>query len=110
LIRGIAAWHTPAFDPKFATSWLFLLLAVAGLILYFLPYILAACLRRPNALQLLLFNLLLGWTVVDWIGVLVWARMSPAKPQGSAAEIARRRYVAREINTEDFERAEKRLS
>jgi Superinfection immunity protein len=48
---------------------MFLVLAV----LYLLPSLVAAMrgVRRPAGLSIL--NLLLGWTVLGWIGALIWA-------------------------------------
>jgi hypothetical protein len=39
---------------------------------YFFPAIVAAVRRHPNATAIFLLDLLLGWTVLGWIGALVW--------------------------------------
>jgi len=39
--------------------------------LYILPTILAW--KKQHRIQILLLNLLLGWTVLGWVGALVWA-------------------------------------
>jgi hypothetical protein len=49
---------------------LLLLLAVA---LYLLPSIVANMRRQPQFLAILCLNIFLGWTVLGWIGALIWA-------------------------------------
>jgi hypothetical protein len=60
--------------------WLVVLLILLGpmLALYFLPSILARQKRQATAVFVL--NLLLGWTVLGWIGALVWALVEPQPP------------------------------
>jgi hypothetical protein len=43
------------------------------LILYPLPIFVAAARRHNAVLDIMIFNLWLGWTVIGWIAVLVWA-------------------------------------
>ena len=40
-------------------------------LVYFLPAIIA--MKDKNALGIFLLNLLLGWTVIGWIGAMIWA-------------------------------------
>lgn len=52
---------------------LFLLLAVlVGLLLYFLPTLLAWTLGGTPVLRMLWVNALLAWTVLGWVICLVW--------------------------------------
>jgi len=46
---------------------------------YFLPLIIAVMRSHPNAGALAALNLLLGWTLLGWVGALVWSLLS--KPQ-----------------------------
>lgn len=55
------------------------LLIVAALA-YFVPYIIAVFRKHPNRQAILILNLLLGWTVLGWIGALVWAAINPTQP------------------------------
>ena len=51
--------------------------------LYFLPVIIGR--RKRNARAIFALNLLLGWTLLGWVGALVWAlvREQPAtQPAG----------------------------
>ena len=41
--------------------------------LYFFPAILAVVQRRRQANAIFVLNLFLGWTVIGWIGALVWS-------------------------------------
>jgi hypothetical protein len=43
------------------------------LALYLLPAILAAIRRHHQRNAIFVLNLLLGWTVIGWIGALIWA-------------------------------------
>jgi hypothetical protein len=53
--------------------------------LYFLPSIVAKRRNHPRYEQILLFNFLLGWTVVGWVAALVEARRYPSKGPTSTA-------------------------
>jgi Superinfection immunity protein len=44
---------------------------------YFLPTIIALCRGHGNTLAIFLLNLFLGWTLVAWVGALVWACYNP---------------------------------
>nr|WP_281720755.1 superinfection immunity protein [Nitrosomonas nitrosa] len=41
--------------------------------MYFLPAFLALWRGHPSCIPILIVNLLLGWTVIGWVGTLVWA-------------------------------------
>ena len=56
------------------------LISIAGLALYFLPTIIGW--RKKNSQGILLLNLFLGWTVLGWIGALIWAVSSETEQQG----------------------------
>ena len=49
------------------------ILVVAGIVLYFLPSIIAYKKGHTNKGIILLINFLLGWTFLGWAGTLVWA-------------------------------------
>jgi len=40
---------------------------------YFLPTIVAIIRNHPRALPICLFNFFLGWTLVGWLGALIWS-------------------------------------
>ena len=50
-----------------------LLLAALALVAYFAPTIIAYMRAHQQRVPILLLNLLLGWTVLGWIGALIWA-------------------------------------
>lgn len=52
---------------------------IAAPALYFLPVIEASLRSHPNVAALGALNLLLGWTVIGWVGALVWALARPAR-------------------------------
>jgi hypothetical protein len=47
-------------------------IAVA-LMIYFLPTYIAVQRDQPNALAIFALNLFLGWSLIGWVGSLVWA-------------------------------------
>jgi ABC-type transport system involved in cytochrome c biogenesis permease component len=52
------------------------------LILYFAPSVVAFSRSHHNKWAIFALNLLLGWTVLGWIGALVWSLTRPApQPQ-----------------------------
>ncbi len=51
------------------------------LILYELPAIVAYKRGRRRFLAILLLNILLGWTILGWIGAFIWACASESKPK-----------------------------
>ena len=52
-----------------------LLLVVLIFVLYFLPALIAFLRNHKNKLAIFLLNFLLGWTVLGWVGSLVWSVM-----------------------------------
>src|SRR3990167_4145182 len=44
-----------------------------ALLLYFLPTVIAASGHSRNTQAIFLLNLFLGWTLLGWVGALVWA-------------------------------------
>jgi hypothetical protein len=53
------------------------MLILAGLlVLYFLPSLVAGGRRHPQTQAITVLNLLLGFTILGWVGALVWACMN----------------------------------
>lgn len=50
-----------------------------GLALYFAPTGVAAAREHRNTPGIFVTNFLLGWTVVGWVGVLIWALKKPSR-------------------------------
>ena len=57
----------------------------SALALYFSPGIVAATRSHPNRMPIFLVNLFLGWTIVGWVGALVWAYSSHQHSAANAA-------------------------
>lgn len=49
------------------------LLMILGALLYLLPCIAAYRMKHPNATAIAILNVCLGWTLIGWVGALVWA-------------------------------------
>ena len=47
---------------------------------YFLPTIIAVIRRKSSAIGVFFLNLFLGWTLIGWIGALIWALSSDRMP------------------------------
>jgi len=54
-------------------SILMIPLILIGIALYFLPSIIALARHKSQTLAIFLLNLFAGWTVIGWIGALIWA-------------------------------------
>lgn len=52
---------------------LLVLLIAAGLVVYFIPTVIAYKKERDNKNSILALNIFLGWTLVGWVVSLVWA-------------------------------------
>ena len=44
-----------------------------GIVMYFLPSILALARNKRDTTSIFLLNLFLGWSVIGWVIALVWA-------------------------------------
>jgi hypothetical protein len=64
---------------------LFFLLAPS---LYLFPTIEAWRAKKNNLTSIALLNVLLGWTVLGWVGALIWAASSEQSERSTAAELA----------------------
>ena len=51
--------------------------------LYFLPSLIAFSNSHRNKLPIFLLNLFLGWTLVGWVGALIWCYLAENSPQNS---------------------------
>jgi Superinfection immunity protein len=49
--------------------------------LYFLPLVIALAREHPQAGAISLLNLLLGWTLLGWVGALIWACIAYQTPR-----------------------------
>jgi hypothetical protein len=50
------------------------------LALYFVPTVIAVLRQHKQALPIFILDLFLGWTLVGWVGALVWSLTTPAAP------------------------------
>ena len=64
----ISLWLIGLSVPGVGALWLISLIAV-----YFFPSIEALIRESPDALQIAVLNLFLGWTVVGWVVALIWS-------------------------------------
>lgn len=50
-----------------------LIVFFVGLAVYFLPTLVASTRLHPNSKPIMLLNVFLGWTLIGWVGALVWS-------------------------------------
>lgn len=77
---GYVKWMALVLVLLFAVGLYFasdLLMALAGgaigIVIYFLPSFIARAMNHRNFTALFVLNLFLGWTILGWVGALVWA-------------------------------------
>jgi len=58
----------------------FVFLAIISLVIYFFPSIIAVGRGHHNKLAIFLLNLFLGWSILGWVGSLVWAATQVRRP------------------------------
>lgn len=46
---------------------------VLGLLIYFIPIVIAMLRRHPHFIAIAVVNLFYGWTIIGWFGALAWA-------------------------------------
>jgi hypothetical protein len=56
-----------------------IVLLVLSIVIYFWPSIVAHSRQHPQKVSIFVLNLCLGWTVVGWVGALVWAYSKKAE-------------------------------
>ncbi|MBR1617148.1 superinfection immunity protein [bacterium] len=71
----------------FLVSWFFM-----SIIVYFTPSIIAGIRKHEELGKIIAVNLLLGWTVIGWIGAFIWSlcpfddevnsNIQPTNPEG----------------------------
>jgi hypothetical protein len=57
----------------FLHTVVWLLAAILGLLIYFVPSIIAAARHHEHFLWVLILNIVLGWSGIAWIALIVWA-------------------------------------
>lgn len=64
-----------------ATLGTFTLILIAiSAILYFIPSVVAWKRNHPQKTPIIALNVLLGWTLLGWVGALVWSLSTPNPP------------------------------
>jgi hypothetical protein len=63
-------------------------LIIIGIGLYLLPWAIAKLRSHHNSGAIFALNLLLGWTLLGWVGALVWACMNPNAAQPTVIYMA----------------------
>ena len=52
---------------------------LAGALIYFLPSLIASRREHRNLVAIIILDTLLGWTILGWIGALIWAVIEEPK-------------------------------
>jgi hypothetical protein len=56
-----------------------MLVLLIALCLYLFPTVIAALRGHHNTMAIFVLNLMLGWTLLGWIGALVWSFTAPRR-------------------------------
>jgi hypothetical protein len=59
---------------------MFAVLGLIGLFAYFLPTFVAIVRKHPNMAAIIILNIALGWTLIGWVGALVWSFTNTSSP------------------------------
>jgi hypothetical protein len=62
-----------------STSTILMVLAIV--VIYMLPTLIAFGREHPRRQDLTVVNILLGWTLIGWIGVFLWALLTQVEDQ-----------------------------
>lgn len=81
---------------KFDLMVIIIIAITLGTILYFLPTIISRTRNHKHMWEIFILNFLLGWTILGWIGCLVWTFVDDDKNKES-----------KENKYEDLERIQK---
>lgn len=50
-----------------------LVVVFLGVVLYFVPWMVAASRKHRNTTAIFALNFLLGWTIIGWVAAFVWS-------------------------------------
>jgi len=71
-------------------------MVLTALFVYFLPTVVAEARGHQNSGMIFLTNLLLGWTILGWIGALVWAATTvQPRPRKETRPLSDHRPISR---------------
>ena len=80
------------------SEWLLIVLLLFPL--YFLPTIIAYARKNSHSAGIFILNIFLGWTVLGWIGALIWAFSSGRKPASTVIVNNTSQSYSQEYNAE----------
>jgi hypothetical protein len=64
------------------------LIVIIGLILYFIPSVISSRKNHRNFVSILLLNIFLGWTLIGWVGALIWALKSDSSVDNNIEDLS----------------------
>ena len=65
--------HDFYFYKEITSPLILFLLQVTGILIYFIPSIIAVIRKHNNRNSIIVLNFFLGWTFFGWVAALVWA-------------------------------------
>ncbi|MDP6979906.1 MAG: superinfection immunity protein [Myxococcota bacterium] len=66
------------------------LIPLTFIVMYIVPFCIAAARAHDAAVPIFVVNVLFGWTIIGWLAAFAWAALGPAETPGSRARSARR--------------------
>ncbi len=94
---------------EFGLILFFVLLFVAGVVLYFLPGLIAGRRKHKYSVLITILNIFLGWTCFGWIALLVWAFADKTSNSAVDLKILAELKEKGLLSDEEFEQKKKNL-
>jgi len=66
------------------------LIPLTFIVLYILPFCVAAARAHDSAVPIFVVNILFGWTIIGWLAAFAWAAMGPSQTPQSRARASRK--------------------
>ncbi len=66
------------------------LIPLTFIVMYIVPFCIAAARSHESAVPIFVVNILFGWTIIGWLAAFAWAAIGPAETPESRARSSRR--------------------
>jgi len=76
MMRGKAAAQRAVMGGEMLGSTTTILMLMAIVLIYILPTLIAFSREHPRRQDVAVVNILLGWTLIGWIAVFLWASLA----------------------------------
>lgn len=96
------------------TTILIVVILFVTVLIYLIPTIIAVKKSHPNKVAIILIDIFLGWSLIGWLGALVWACINPSEEKTSGNKYENLNNLQRlkeqgVITEEEFENEKNKL-